>query len=98
MNEHLDLPVGELETVAAVGPDATVQVRFKGQRPDDKCLLKLTVKTEFLKAIHAAKERGGSVWVRFYIQEKGTTDPALKGGAKDPVLYQPQLVVRDILE
>lgn len=85
MNEHLELPVGELETVATVEHNATVQVRFKGQRPDDKCLLELTVNTDFLKAIHAAKERGGSVWVRFEV-------------AYSKSLLDPHLVVRDILE
>jgi hypothetical protein len=82
----LELPVGELESVVpATGALlTTVRVRLKGQRPDDECRLELTASTELLKVIHKAKERGGTVWIRFSVNNNNLT-----GGT---------LVVRDILE
>jgi hypothetical protein len=61
-----------------------LRVRLKGQRPEDECLLEFTANADLIKAIHDAKKRGGTVWVRFGVSGRTPTNGTL--------------VVRDILE
>lgn len=83
----LYLPVAAVESSVRVGSgssDMSLGVRFKGQWPEDKCLLQLIVNSNFIKAIHDTKKRGGTVWVRFKVDGSD--------------LNGPEIVVRDVLE
>lgn len=92
MADPIELPVAEIESeVESITKngnktvEVTLRVRFKGQRPEDKCLLKLSAHPDFIKAVHDAKKRGGTVWVRFEV-------------TNDKDLTKAKLVVRDLLE
>jgi len=91
--KKLELPVTEVESEATSGDKVLLRVRLKGQRPEDECLLKFIVKDDLIKAIHDAKKRGGTIWVRFNIVD--VPELSLEKTAN---LIEPRLVVRDVLE
>ncbi len=93
MSDRLLLPVAAIESETRVREAENdgvkldvirINVRLKGQRPDDEFLLKFYVSPDAVKNIHNAKKRGGEVFVSL---QPG--DGALKDG---------EIVVRDILE
>lgn len=91
--KELMIPVAEVETVVSCKHTGTIRVRLKGQRPENKCLLAFSSAPDLIETIHDTKKRGGTVWVRFNVDEKE------KCGEKESFsLKEPELVVRDFLE